>query len=121
MEPVTLETAAVVVVDAYHGDTHDGGAFEHHCQGGRPGPAQALDDRPGPRIRTVMGDRGGTEANMSLMENQRLVGCCAWVAAWVGLVAGQLHALSRFATDAGAEDLALPATAAWAVPAAGMF
>jgi hypothetical protein len=53
-----------------------------------------------------------------LMENQRLIGRCAWVAAWVGLAAGQLHALSRHATAAGAEDLALPATAAWAVPAA---
>ena len=53
-----------------------------------------------------------------LMENQRLIGRCAWVAAWVGLAAGQLHALSRHATAAGAEDLTLPATAAWAVPAA---
>jgi hypothetical protein len=53
-----------------------------------------------------------------LMEHQRLIGRCAWVAAWVGLVLGQLHALSRFATAEGAEDLALPATAAWAVPAA---
>jgi hypothetical protein len=35
-----------------------------------------------------------------------------------GTVVGQLHALSRFATTEGAEDLALPATAAWAVPAA---
>ena len=48
-----------------------------------------------------------------LMEHQRLIGRCAWVAAWVGLVVGQLHALSRFATTEGAEDLALPATAAW--------
>jgi hypothetical protein len=54
----------------------------------------------------------------SLMEHQRLIGRCAWVAAWVGLVAGQLHALSRFATADGAEDLKLPATAAWAVPTA---
>jgi hypothetical protein len=53
-----------------------------------------------------------------LTEHQRLIGRCAWVAAWVGLVVGQLHALSRFATLEGAEDLALPATAAWAVPAA---
>ena len=53
-----------------------------------------------------------------LTEHQRLIGRCAWVAAWVGLVVGQLHALSRFATAEGAEDLALPATAAWAVPAA---
>jgi hypothetical protein len=53
-----------------------------------------------------------------LTEHQRLIGRCAWLAAWVGLVVGQLHALSRFATAEGAEDLALPATAAWAVPAA---
>ena len=53
-----------------------------------------------------------------LMENQRLIGRCAWVAAWVGLVVVQLHALSRFATADGVEDLELPATAAWAVPAA---
>jgi hypothetical protein len=59
------------------------------------------------------------EQEMSwLTEHQRLVGRCAWVAAWVGLVVGQLHALSRFATTEGVEDLALPATAAWAVPAA---
>jgi hypothetical protein len=53
-----------------------------------------------------------------LMEHQRLIGRCAWVAAWVGLVLEQLHALSWFATAEGAEDVALPATAAWAVPAA---
>jgi hypothetical protein len=47
-----------------------------------------------------------------LTVNQRLIGGCAWVAAWVGLVVGQLHALSRFATAEGVEDLALPATAA---------
>jgi hypothetical protein len=59
------------------------------------------------------------EQGMSwLTEHQRLIGRCAWVAAWVGLVVGQLHALSRFATAEGVEDLALPATAAWAVPAA---
>ena len=45
-----------------------------------------------------------------LTEHQRLIGRCAWVAAWVGLVVGQLHALSRFATTEGAEDLARPAT-----------
>jgi hypothetical protein len=53
-----------------------------------------------------------------LTEHQRLIGRCAWVALWVGLVVGQLHALSRFATAECAEDLALPATAVWAVPAA---
>jgi hypothetical protein len=49
-----------------------------------------------------------------LTEHQRLIGRCACVAAWVGLVVGQLHALARFATVEGVEDLALPATAAWA-------
>ena len=50
------------------------------------------------------------EQDMSwLTDNQRLIGRCAWGAAWVGLVMGQLHVLSRFATAEGAEDLALPA------------
>jgi len=52
------------------------------------------------------------------LESQRRVGRAAWVMAWVGLVVGQLHALSRFATADGREDLDLPLTAAWAVPAA---
>ena len=46
------------------------------------------------------------------------IGRIAWVMAWVGLVVGQLHALSRFATADGKEDLELPLTAAWAEPAA---
>ena len=50
-------------------------------------------------------------------QTQRRIGRFAWVMAWVGLVLGQLHALSRFATDAGQEDLELPLTRAWAVPA----
>lgn len=49
---------------------------------------------------------------------QQRVGRFAWVMAWVGLVAGQLHALSRFATVDGRADLQLPLTAAWAEPAA---
>jgi len=49
------------------------------------------------------------------------IGRFAWVMAWVGLVAGQLHALSRFATADGKEDLELPLTAAWAEPAAEVF
>lgn len=49
---------------------------------------------------------------------QRRVGRYAWVMAWVGLVVGQLHALARFETADGREDLELPLTAAWAVPAA---
>jgi hypothetical protein len=35
-----------------------------------------------------------------------------------GTCVGHLHALSRFATTEGVEDLALPTMAAWAVPAA---
>ncbi|MCW2761805.1 MAG: hypothetical protein JWR85_2006 [Marmoricola sp.] len=46
------------------------------------------------------------------------IGRFAWVMAWVGLVVGQLHALSRFATADGKEDLEYPLTAAWAEPAA---
>lgn len=46
------------------------------------------------------------------------IGGFAWVMAWVGLVVGQLHALSRFATADGKEDLEYPLTAAWAKPAA---
>ena len=49
------------------------------------------------------------------------IGRFAWVMAWVGLVVGQLHALSRFATAEGKEDLELAATAAWAEPAAVWF
>ncbi len=55
------------------------------------------------------------------VENQRRIGRFAWVMAWVGLVAGQLHALSRFATADGKEDLELPFTAAWAEPAADIL
>ena len=49
---------------------------------------------------------------------QRRVGRYAWATAWVGLVVGQLHALARFATADGREDLELPLTRAWAEPAA---
>lgn len=49
---------------------------------------------------------------------ERQIGRAAWVMAWVGLVVGQLHALARFATEDGQEDLELSATAAWAEPAA---
>jgi hypothetical protein len=46
------------------------------------------------------------------VEAQRRIGRIAWFMAWVGLVVGQLHALSRFATADGIEDLELPLTAA---------
>lgn len=52
---------------------------------------------------------------------QQRVGRFAWVMAWVGLVLGQLHALSRFATSDGKEDLELPLTAFWAEPAARLL
>ena len=54
--------------------------------------------------------------NASPQTAQR-IGRFAWVMAWVGLVVGQLHALSRFATLDGREDLEYPLTRAWAVPA----
>ncbi|WP_143448386.1 hypothetical protein [Kineosporia sp. A_224] len=47
----------------------------------------------------------------------RLVGRLAWWAAWTGLVLGQIHALSRFATADGREDLRAPLVRLWAVPA----
>lgn len=52
-----------------------------------------------------------------LQGRDREVGRFAWVMAWVGLVVGQLHALARFRTEDGKEDLELPLTAAWAEPA----
>ena len=59
---------------------------------------------------------------MDALDRHRVtIGRFAWWMAWVGLVGGQLHALSRFATEDGKEDLALPLTAAWAVPAADLL
>lgn len=46
------------------------------------------------------------------------IGRFAWVMAWFGLVAGQLHALARHATEDGKADLDMPTTAFWAEPAA---
>lgn len=53
--------------------------------------------------------------------HDREIGRFAWVMAWVGLVVGQLHALARFETADGKEDLELPLTAAWAEPAADVL
>ena len=53
-----------------------------------------------------------------LERHSTAIGRYAWWAAWVGLVAGQLHALARHATADGRADLALPLTRAWAEPAA---
>ena len=52
-----------------------------------------------------------------LTGRDRQIGRFAWLMAWVGLVVGQLHALARFETADGKEDLELPLTAAWAEPA----
>jgi hypothetical protein len=49
--------------------------------------------------------------------NDRSIGRIAWMMAWTGLVVGQLHALARFRTPDGREDLELPLTGAWAEPA----
>jgi hypothetical protein len=52
----------------------------------------------------------------------RQIGRFAWVMAWVGLVVGQFHALSRFSVPEHADDLTeSPLTAAWAEPAMDLF
>lgn len=48
---------------------------------------------------------------------ERLIGRSAWVMAWAGLVGGQLHALSRYATEDGKGELEMALVALWAVPA----
>lgn len=48
---------------------------------------------------------------------QHTVGRLAWAAAWVALVVGQLHALSRHNTADGAGDLSNPLTRVWSDPA----
>jgi hypothetical protein len=45
------------------------------------------------------------------------IGRFAWVMAWFGLVAGQLHALARHNTVDGKEDLQSPLTSFWSDPA----
>lgn len=54
----------------------------------------------------------------TLDRHSAAVGRYAWWSAWFGLVAGQLHALSRHATEEGRSDLEYPLTRAWAEPAA---
>lgn len=54
-------------------------------------------------------------------QTRRQVGWLAWMMAWLGLAVGQLHALSRFATAGGREDLANPLVAGWAVPAGDLM
>jgi hypothetical protein len=52
---------------------------------------------------------------------QQLIGRIAWAMAWFALVAGQLHALSRFATEDGRSDLDIAAVRVWAEPAADLL
>jgi len=47
---------------------------------------------------------------------QRAICRITWIMAWFATVAGQLHALARFAVPEHQEDLELPLTRAWAVP-----
>lgn len=56
-----------------------------------------------------------------LAGHDREIGRFAWVMAWVGLVVGQVHALSRFATADGKEDLENPLVRAWAEPGADLL
>ncbi|MEV0716870.1 hypothetical protein [Asanoa sp. NPDC050611] len=48
----------------------------------------------------------------------RVVGRSAWIAAWAGVALAPVHALSRFATEDGREDLRFAPTRLWAEPAA---
>ena len=48
---------------------------------------------------------------------RRRIGASAWATAWFGLVAGQLHALSRHRTVDGRADLEIAATRFWSDPA----
>lgn len=50
--------------------------------------------------------------------SSRTIGRTAWYAAWAGTVLAPVHALARFATADGAEDLESAAVSAWAEPAA---
>lgn len=57
----------------------------------------------------------------AVTDRERRIGHLAWVMAWVGLIAGQLHALARHRTEDGASDLDLPLTRAWAEPAGDLL
>jgi hypothetical protein len=56
-----------------------------------------------------------------LTGHDREIGRFAWVMAWIGLAVGQLHALARFETVDGREDLEVPLTVLWAEPAADLL
>jgi hypothetical protein len=59
---------------------------------------------------------------MTTLENHSAaIGRFAWVMAWFGLVAGQLHALARHATGSGKEDLDSRLVRAWSEPAGDLL
>jgi hypothetical protein len=60
-------------------------------------------------------------AQAPVSERERLIGRLAWVAAWVALAVGQLHALARHRTEDGKSDLDLVTTRFWAEPAGHLF
>ena len=51
----------------------------------------------------------------------RRIGRAAWVMAWVGLVVGQFHAMSRHNTTEGRSDLEAWTTRVWSDPARDLF
>ena len=53
--------------------------------------------------------------------SQRRIGRFAWVMAWFGLVAGQLHAMARHQTVDGKGDLAMWTTRVWSDPGRKLF
>jgi hypothetical protein len=82
-----------------------------------------LDDAtPSPpyrRLRRHRAAAGQAEVAMQVSEGTaRVVGRAAWIAAWAGVVLAPVHALSRFATEDGREDLEFTPTRLWAEPAA---
>jgi hypothetical protein len=56
-----------------------------------------------------------------LDKHSTAVGRFAWAMAWFGLVAGQLHALARHATEDGKEDLESGLVRAWSEPASDLL
>lgn len=62
-----------------------------------------------------------TEHHARVTIRERTIGRLAWAAAWIALVAGQLHALARHRTEDGRGDLDLTTTRFWAEPAGDFF
>jgi hypothetical protein len=68
------------------------------------------------------GDNEGRGSMRTITETGlRRVGNLAWAGAWAGLVAGQLHALARYRTADGREDLETASTRVWAEPAGDLL